>query len=269
MLEASVQDEIHGILRETDIPRKLHAAEHLVREQRFVGGATVGAGAPRAVRPGRPAHWTILPALEMTQRPDLQSPDGRFQLMHSVAHIEVSAVELALMAVADFPDQESGYYRDMLSIAGEEVEHAWLLWNRLGEMGGELGQEPVHLALWETAAAHSDLAERLAVVPRILEAKGLDVSAKLRGRLRGARDVASAEVLDRVYHDEIGHVRRGTHWYRTICHRRGLDPESHFIGLAEQFRSTRPIPFDRRGREKAGFTKREMEAVLGRELPDP
>jgi len=265
MLARSVAEEVAGILAEPDVGRKLDAAAALVAAAPRVAAQDRRDEAPPApTPPARPAHWTVLPAMGVPERPDLQDRRGRFLLVHAVAHIEVCAVELALMAVADFPAAPAEYHRDMLRIAGEEVEHARLLERRLGELGGELGQEPVHLGLWETAHRHRDLLERLAVVPRILEAKGLDVSAKLRHRLRGVGDEASAAALDRVYRDEIGHVAVGTRWYRALCREGGVDPEAHFVALARTFQSNRPVPFDVAGRRRAGFTDREMEAVLGR-----
>jgi uncharacterized ferritin-like protein (DUF455 family) len=267
MLEPSIQEEIQAVLAEPDVAAKLRSAAALVRRKDAVRADRDSGEAPPALRPARPASWKVLPAMETPERPDLGTAAGRFQLVHAVAHIEVSAVELALMAVADFPDEEADYHRDMLAIAGEEVVHAGLLLRRLEELGGRLGDEPVHLALWETAHRHRTLVERLAVVPRILEAKGLDVSHRLRGRLRGAGDAASAQVLERVYQDEIGHVAVGTRWYRRACRRRGLDPEAHFLEFFEQFRSNRPVPFDVEGRRRAGFTDRELRGILGRPLP--
>lgn len=104
-------------------------------------------------RPGRPASWTILAPRELSDRPKLGSQRGRYLLLHSVAHIELSAVELALMAVADFPEQPAEYHRAMLDIAREEVIHTRMLLRRLRELGGELGTDPVHFALFETARA--------------------------------------------------------------------------------------------------------------------
>jgi uncharacterized ferritin-like protein (DUF455 family) len=203
----------------------------------------------------------IAGSLATHRRADLRAPHGRRSLIHSVAHIELSAVELALMAAADFPDEEPAYYADMLRVAAEEVEHARLLLARLRELGGELGEEPVHLGLWETAVRHESLPDRLAVVPRVLEAKGLDVSAKLRHELRAAGDARSAAALDRVYADEIGHVAIGTRWHRIACARRGLDPESHFLACARPLLSRRGVAFDRAGRLRAGFTERELDAL--------
>ena len=218
-----------------------------------------------SIRPGRPASWTIIPPGELADRPKLGSTRGRYLLLHSVAHIELSAVELALMAVADFPQQPGEYHRAMLQVAREEVIHTRMLLHRLRELGCELGSDPVHLALFETASAHSDLPARLAVVPRILEARGLDVSERLRDGLIRAGDPESAAILERIYRDEIGHVRTGTVWYREACAQRGIDGEAYFLEMMEKFRPRRGGigPIDHDGRRSAGFTERELEGITG------
>lgn len=264
---------IAAVLAEPEIERKLELAESLC------GAMARGAFDPPAARsfehgppqrPARPAAFTVTDSLSTANRADLRDPRGRRSLLHSVAHIEISAVELALLAAADFPGEEAAYYRDMLQIAGEEVVHARLLLARLRELGGELGEEPLHLGLWETAIRFESLPDRLAVVPRVLEAKGLDVSAKLRRQLRSAGDEASAAVLDRVYHDEIGHVAIGTRWHRAACARRGLDAEQHFLALALPLRPVRRGPaLDRAGRLAAGFTEAELVALEATAAPPP
>ncbi len=250
--------EIGAVLAEPEIARKLALAAELCAAH--VGSAVdphFEMGAP--IRPARPASFVITGSLATRRRPDLRDPRGRRSLVHAVAHIELCAVELALMAVADFPGEETAYYRDMLRIAAEETEHARLLLARLHALGGELGEEPVHLGLFETAARFPDLPDRLAVVPRILEAKGLDVSALLRVQLRAAGDADSAAALDRVYFDEIGHVAIGTRWHRVACQRRGLDPQHHFLAIARPFKSRRAaLTLDLEGRRRAGFTEHEL-----------
>lgn len=219
---------------------------------------------PSILRPGRPASWTILAPGELVDRPKLGSARGRYLLLHSVAHIELSAVELALMAVADFPEQTAEYHRAMLDVAREEVIHTRLLLHRLHELGGELGTDPVHLGLFETASAYRDLPARLAVVPRILEARGLDVSERLREGLERAGDAESAKILERIYRDEIGHVRVGTLWYRAVCEERGLDGEAYFLEMIDKFRPRRGGigPIDHAGRRAAGFSERELEGMV-------
>ena len=255
--------EVAALLAEPEAARKLALAESLCEaalrapfDPRFARGAPL--------RPARPAGWTVAGSRETPRRPDLRDPRGRRALVHSVAHIELSAVELALLAVADFPGQPRAYYADMLRVAQEECAHARLLIARLGELGGELGEEPVHLGLWETAVRFDGLVERLAIVPRVLEAKGLDVSAPLRAGLRAAGDEESARCLDRVYHDEIGHVAVGTRWFRVACAREGVDADARFLELARPFQPRRRArSLDGEGRRAAGFSARELAALAG------
>jgi uncharacterized ferritin-like protein (DUF455 family) len=172
------------------------------------------------------------------------------------------------MSIGDFPGQPREYYADMARVAREECSHARLLLARLRELGGELGEEPLHLGLWETAARFAGLGDRLAVVPRVLEAKGLDVSAPLRTALRRAKDEESARCLDVVYRDEVGHVAVGTRWFRIVCARDGLDPERRFLELARPFLPRRrTLALDVAGRRAAGFSEREL-AELARDASD-
>jgi uncharacterized ferritin-like protein (DUF455 family) len=250
--------EVEAVLREPHPERKLALAEELCDaalrlgvEPRFTSGAPL--------RPARPAGFTVTGSLATNKRPDLHDPRGRRSLIHSVAHIELSAVELALMAAGDFPGEPRDYYADMLNVAREECAHARLLIARLRELGGELGEEPVHLGLWETAARFRGLAERLAIVPRVLEAKGLDVSAPLRAGLRRAKDEESARCLDVVYRDEVGHVAVGSHWFRIVCERDGVDPERRFLELARPLLPRRrTMKLDLEGRRAAGFSEYEL-----------
>lgn len=261
MNATGIAAEVAAVLAEADVARKLALAERLCEaalrapfDPRFERGAPT--------RPARPSNWTVTGSRETPRRADLRDPRGRRALIHSVAHIELSAVELGLMAVADFPDRPREYAVDMLRVAQEECAHARLLIARLRELGGELGEEPVHLGLWETAALHHGLIERLAVVPRVLEAKGLDVSAPLRSALRAAGDEESARCLDRVYQDEIGHVAAGTRWFRIECARAGVDADAKFVELARPFLPRRRVrAFDTAGRRAAGFSERELAAL--------
>ncbi len=268
MIERAALEEIEAILREPRVLERLGRAEALcARRHQWCGEKDSGDPVSYAP-PARPSHWTVLPATEVPRRPRLSDPRGRQLLMHSVAHIELSAVELALLAVGHFPDEEIEYHRDMLRIAGEEIAHTRMLIRRLNELGCELGAHPVHLDLWEVAVGHQDVIDRLVVVPRVLEARGLDVSGNMRRKLRGAGDEHSAALLDIIYGDEIGHVAIGTRWFRRLCARRGIDPEQRFFGIAERHRKGRGDAFiDREGRLKAGFTERELDFISRRADP--
>jgi uncharacterized ferritin-like protein (DUF455 family) len=253
--------EVEAVLREPEIERKLALAEALCERALRLGVAPGFTRGP-PLRPARPAGFTVTGSLETRKRPDLHDPRGRRSLIHSVAHIELSAVELALMAAGDFPGEPREFYADMLRVAREECSHARLLLARLRELGGELGEEPVHLGLWETAIRFDGLVARLAIVPRVLEAKGLDVSGPLRSALRRAKDDASARCLDVVYRDEIGHVAIGTRWFRIACEREGVDPERRFLELARPLLPRRrTMKLDLEGRRAAGFSERELAGL--------
>jgi len=267
VLESAAYEEIAAILEEPDIDRKLAAATRLTSRAEKVGlaGRDSAARAPLTARtPARPAQWQVGGAFDQPARPSTGSPEGRYRLMHSVANIELSAVELALLTAADFDGFPVEYYRDWLRVAGEEVLHARKVQERLRQMGGEFGDRPIHRSLWETASAYPDPIERLGVVPRILEARGLDVSGRLRTQLRSAGDSESANLLELIYRDEIGHVATGSRWFAWTCRAHGLDPESRFLDLWRDFvreRGGRPPNLDRAGRLAAGFSERELEGL--------
>lgn len=268
MLERSVVEEIRGILLEPDIETKLTLADGLCLDAAKIGTdrrPRVEEAPLGALRPARPVHWQVVEAHQISDRPRLGSPEGRYRLLHSVANIELAAMELMLLSIADFPGEPAGYYRATFVVAREEVMHARMVMRRLRDLGGEFGDQPVHMGLWRTAVQWTDLPGRLGVVPRIFEARGLDVSEHLRTRLAEAGDDKSAAVLERIYRDEIGHVSVGTLWYRAACAARGLDPEAHFIDLLREFqpRRGRVGRIDRAGRKKAGFTDREILALEG------
>ena len=270
MLEQSAAAEIDGILAEADLERKLARTEALVARADALGAAAQSAYRAELARPpARPASFTLLSPHEVPERPKLANAPGRYSLMHSVANIELSAVELALLTSRDFPEEPAEFHRDWIRLAGEEVRHARMVLGRLHELGGEFGDLPIHLGLWDTAHRSTTVEERLAVVPRILEARGLDVSGRLREQLARAGDHASASILEVIYQEEIGHVATGTRWFRSVCARRQIDPEARFLDLLAEFRrqrGSRPTPVDREGRRLAGFTEHELDAIEGRAL---
>jgi uncharacterized ferritin-like protein (DUF455 family) len=211
------------------------------------------------VTPGRPERPVLVSPNELKHR-SAETPIGRAVLLHALAHIEFNAINLALDIVWRFAGMPEKFYRDWLLVAREEGHHFSLLQNRLSDLGYAYGEFPAHNGLWEMATkTASDLLARLALVPRTLEARGLDASPAIRAKLARAGDQQSAEVLDIILRDEIGHVAIGNHWYRYTCEQRGLDPVEQYELLASQYDAPRLRgPFNLEARRQAGFNDVEL-----------
>jgi uncharacterized ferritin-like protein (DUF455 family) len=209
-------------------------------------------------RPARPARPLLLPPRDMPKRRNFGSPAGRIALLHALAHIELNAIDLAWDILARFgdPSLPRGFCDDWVGVAAEEAEHFALLAGRLAALGAAYGDLPAHDGLWEAAAATShDLLARLAVVPLVLEARGLDVTPEMILRLERAGDAESAAVLRRIYRDEIGHVAVGLRWFEWLCHRCGLDPAAAFHDcVRHHFTGALKPPFNVEARSAAGFS---------------
>jgi uncharacterized ferritin-like protein (DUF455 family) len=220
------------------------------------GAAAVGRAAP-PTRPARPGRPLLLLPRDMPKRRNFGSPAGRVALLHALAHIELNAIDLAWDLVARFADAglPRAFFDDWVEVAAEEAEHFGLLSDRLVALGSGDGALPAHDGLWEAAAATAhDLLARLAVVPLVLEARGLDVTPEMRLRLERAGDGESATILDRIYRDEIGHVAAGSRWFAWLCRERGEDPAAVFQDRVRRyFTGALKPPFNRTAREEAGF----------------
>jgi len=216
----------------------------------------VGAATPPD-RPARPARPLLQPPRGMKRRRTLGGTAGRIALVHALAHIELNAIDLAWDVVARFSGEglPRGFFDDWVGVAAEEAEHFALLAARLGKLGSEYGALPAHDGLWEAAAATAhDLVARLAVVPLVLEARGLDVTPAMIARLERAGDGASAAILGRLYGDEIGHVAVGVRWFEHLCRTRGLDPGGAFRDCVRRhFSGALKPPFNDAARAAAGF----------------
>ena len=211
-----------------------------------------------AVIPGRPARPELRHPREVAQR-GLGTQAGRAALVHAVAHIEFNAINLALDAIWRFEGMPLDYYLDWLSVSQDEARHFALCRTRLREMGLDYGELPAHNGLWEAAqkTAHDVLA-RMACVPRVLEARGPDVTPGMIVRLRQAADERSVAVLDVILDEEVRHVAIGTRWFRYLCAQRGLPPDETFRALlARHGMQVRP-PFNWPAREAAGFSRSEL-----------
>lgn len=201
-----------------------------------------------------------LEAPERMPRRQLNGPENHAALIHALAHIEFNAINLALDAVQRFAGLPADFYRDWLRVAAEEAYHFALLRDHLRSLGKDYGDFPAHAGLWEMAekTAHDPLA-RMALVPRLLEARGLDVTPDIQRKLRGYGDAAGADILNIILRDEIGHVAAGDCWFRYLCLQRGLEPEAAFQALLAMPGVPRPRrPFNQAARLAAGFSAAEL-----------
>jgi uncharacterized ferritin-like protein (DUF455 family) len=209
--------------------------------------------------PGRPSRPALVSPFEVGRRSP-HTPEGRAALVHALAHIEFNAVNLALDAVYRFRDFPRAYVDDWLKVAAEEAFHFELLREHLRALGHDYGDFPAHNGLWEMAvkSAHDPLA-RLGLVPKLLEARGLDANPALVAKFRQAGDQRAVEILEIILRDEIGHVAIGNRWFDYLCAQRGLDPLATFRNLLEAHNASRPRkPFNTDARAKAGFSAAEL-----------
>ncbi len=209
--------------------------------------------------PGHPAKPVLVPPTQVEKR-SMRTPEGRAALIHALAHIEFNAINLALDAIWRFNNMPADYYRDWLKVACEEAYHFSLLEAHLKTLGYDYGDFTGHNSLWEMAEKTVDDAlARMALVPRTLEARGLDASPPLRNKLAQIGDTRAAEILDIILRDEIGHVAIGNRWYNWLCEQRGLEPLTTYQQLAKQYNA--PMlrgPFNLEARRKAGFSEAEL-----------
>ena len=211
---------------------------------------------------GRPAEPKLVAPAKL-QRRRLGSEAGRAALVHAVTHIEFNAINLALDAAYRFRNMPCEYYVDWISVAADEARHFQMLSTRLQSMGFGYGDFPAHNGLWEMAQRTADdCLKRMALVPRVLEARGLDVTPGMIERLKSAGDTETVGVLEIILDEEVRHVEIGSRWFRFCCEQRGLEPESIFLDLLkEYFTGKLKGPFNIPARLKAGFTQAEMDAI--------
>ena len=219
---------------------------------------------PAPIRmPGRPAKPKLVHPRELPRR-GFGSDEGRAAFIHAVAHIEFNAIDLAWDAVYRFRDMPRDYYADWVAVAHDEARHFSMLRTRLREFGHDYGDFDAHNGLWEMAekTAHDGLA-RMALVPRVLEARGLDVTPAMIVKLRALGDDATADILDIILREEVAHVAAGSRWYRWHCERAGVEPRTRFRELLREYASgVLHKPFNVEARLQAGFDIEELESLL-------
>lgn len=218
--------------------------------------------------PGRPARPLLVHPSQLKNRA-VGTVEGRASLIHALAHIEANAINLALDMVWRFDAMPEDFYSDWFRVAQEEALHFELLESHLVALGYAYGDFPAHDGLWDMAAkTRNDVLARLALVPRTLEARGLDATPAIRNKLVSVGDQTAAQILDIILRDEIGHVAIGNRWYRHLCAHRGLDPIATYAELARQYGA--PIqkgPFNLAARRAAGFEEAELAAMCGTPQP--
>jgi uncharacterized ferritin-like protein (DUF455 family) len=212
--------------------------------------------------PGRPPRPLLVDPAHVPRRSPF-TVEGRSALLHAVAHIEFNAIDLALDAAWRYGGLPQAYYLDWLRVAAEEAHHFILLQAHLATLGHAYGDFPAHDGLWTMARRTADdLVARMALVPRTLEARGLDATPPMQARLARAGDLRAVEILEVILRDEVGHVAVGNHWYRHACAQRGLDPLAHYAVLAARHGAPRlKGPFNLEARARAGFVSEELQAL--------
>lgn len=212
--------------------------------------------------PGRPENPPLVEPSALKRR-KLGSEQGRAALIHAIAHIEFNAINLALDAAFRFRDMPRQYYVDWLSVAFDEARHFQMLADRLQSLGYEYGDFPAHNGLWEMAQRTADDAmKRMALVPRVLEARGLDVTPGMIERLDRVGDSETIAILEVILEEEMRHVEIGSEWFRYCCKQRDLEPEPVFLDLLKDyFNGPLRGPFNIPARMKAGFSEAEMKAI--------
>jgi uncharacterized ferritin-like protein (DUF455 family) len=249
------------VLGLTDPAAKAAAARVLIDTP----GADIARAAvlvPDGTLPGRPARPALVAHTSLARRSPFTTA-GRAALLHAVTHIELNAIDLALDAAWRFPGMPEAYYRDWLRVASEEALHFSLLSTHLATLGHVYGDFDAHDGLWTMVekTAH-DITARMALVPRTLEARGLDATPPMQAKLRQAGDLRAVEILDVILRDEVGHVAIGNHWFRWLCERDGLEPLGHYAVLAQRHGAPRlRAPFNLEARRAAGFTAAELAAL--------
>lgn len=213
--------------------------------------------------PGRPARPELVAPGKVPTRKNLLITENRAAMFHAFTHIEFNAINLALDAIYRFRDMPAQFYSDWLQVAREEALHFNLLREYLNTLGFDYGDFTAHNSLWEMAVKTAgDVMARMALVPRILEARGLDAIPPIRAKLEAIGETRACEILDVILRDEIGHVKIGNVWYNWCCQRRGLEPVPTFVSLLDEydapaFRSALNYP----ARRAAGFSEEELEMI--------
>ncbi len=216
--------------------------------------------------PGRPERPRLVEAKQVPTRSPF-TLEGRAALLHAICHIEFNAINLALDAVWRFAEMPTAFYLDWIQVAREEALHFNLLRGHLQTLGHDYGDFEAHNGLWSMCEkTQEDILARMALVPRTLEARGLDATPLIQNKLTRAGDTAAVEILDIILRDEVGHVAIGNRWFHHLCQQRGLDARTLYPELVKRYEAPRlKPPFNEAARLAAGFTEDELAFLLGTE----
>ncbi len=265
---SSVGKAICSVLLTADPRAKAMRARAVARDWRL-GRLTHAFDMTMPDRPARPDTPELLPPTQMPQRRKGGSTASRIAMLHAFAHIEFVAIDLAFDAAGRFGEGQSReFVSDWLSVGADEAMHFALLDRRLAAMGSHYGALPAHDGLWEAAAATShDILARLAIVPMVLEARGLDVSPVTIARLQATGDLQSAAILKRIYADEIRHVGVGSHWFTKLCESAEIEATEQWQLLVRTyFRGSLKPPFNDSARAKAGLPREFYVSLASPEM---
>ena len=208
---------------------------------------------------GRPRQPELVDPKKLAKR-SMATPQGRILFLHAFAHIEFNAINIALDAVYRFRAMPGSYVTDWLQVASDEAKHFMLIDEELRSRGSFYGEFPAHRGLWDMVCkTRHDVLHRMALVPRVMEARGLDVTPSMIEKFQQQNDQAAVDILQVIYRDEINHVRIGNHWYNELCRQQTVDPAETFSALVEQYLGDGLRgPFNHPARLQAGFSEREM-----------
>lgn len=244
-------------LAEPDPCKKITAVDQLVSTLPVCADLILK---PTRPLPGRPQRPQLVDPREVSIR-STQTQQGKAALMHSIAHIEFNAINLALDIIWRFPGMPDDFYYDWLQVAREEAYHFSLVRGHLASSGYQYGDFAAHNGLWDMAEKTADdILARLALVPRTLEARGLDVSPAIQNKLRAVNDNRGVDILDIILRDEIGHVKTGNRWYLYCCEQQNKEPVAAYAALIDTYRVGKPRgPFNVQARMAAGFTQADID----------
>ena len=244
LCESDAELKVKGVLALKDVNLSIATSQYLFASQPV---------------PGIPLRPELVPPLALPKR-SMRTVEGRAALIHALAHIEFNAINLALDAIWRFDNMPENYYRDWLKVASEEAYHFSLLNAHLQTLGFTYGDFAGHNSLWEMLdRTKDDVLARMALVPRTMEARGLDAIPALRIKLAQAGDAAAAEILDITLQDEVGHVAIGNVWFNWLCEQRNLVPIATFASLCQQYSAPKlKPPFNMEARRQAGFSEAEL-----------